>query len=45
MVLKTEEGFAVGTAFADEALLNLDYGANHAGTEMTLLISGDKAHG
>lgn len=45
MILEAEEGFAVGTAFPDEALLDLDYRAYHAGTQMALLASRHKAHG
>lgn len=45
MVLEAEEGFAVGTAFADEPLLDLNYRAHHAGTQIALLISRHKAHG
>lgn len=44
MVLETKERFAVGTAFADKALLNLDYRADHARAKMALLVARDEAH-
>ncbi len=44
MILKAEEGFAVGATFTYEALLDLDYGAHHAGAQIALLVSGHKAH-
>ena len=44
MILKAEEGFTIGATFTYEALLDLDYGAHHAGAQIALLVSRHEAH-